>query len=84
MCFRVAARALLFENASPGQPVPVKRCLITITASTLLNPSASSETIHVFMCRDARAMYSCEAEHSHELSFPQGAHFTNGKRIYCK
>uniref|UniRef100_A0AAQ4NQY0 Rho GTPase-activating protein 42 n=1 Tax=Gasterosteus aculeatus aculeatus TaxID=481459 RepID=A0AAQ4NQY0_GASAC len=26
---------------------------------------------------DAKAMYSCEAEHSHELSFPQGAHFTN-------
>uniref|UniRef100_A0A7N6F772 Rho GTPase activating protein 42b n=1 Tax=Anabas testudineus TaxID=64144 RepID=A0A7N6F772_ANATE len=23
------------------------------------------------------AMYSCEAEHSHELSFPQGAHFSN-------
>lgn len=22
-------------------------------------------------------MYSCEAEHSHELSFPQGAHFSN-------
>ncbi|XP_021167793.2 rho GTPase-activating protein 42 isoform X1 [Fundulus heteroclitus] len=27
--------------------------------------------------RDAKAMYSCEAEHSHELSFPQGALFTN-------
>ncbi|XP_077467257.1 rho GTPase-activating protein 42 isoform X2 [Stigmatopora argus] len=27
--------------------------------------------------RDAQAVYSCEAEHSHELSFPQGAHFTN-------
>ncbi|XP_069390046.1 rho GTPase-activating protein 42 isoform X2 [Paralichthys olivaceus] len=27
--------------------------------------------------RDAKAMYSCEAEHSHELSFPQGAHFSN-------
>ncbi|XP_012987965.1 rho GTPase-activating protein 42 [Esox lucius] len=25
----------------------------------------------------ARALYSCEAEHSHELSFPQGALFTN-------
>uniref|UniRef100_A0A8C5AIX6 Rho GTPase activating protein 42a n=1 Tax=Gadus morhua TaxID=8049 RepID=A0A8C5AIX6_GADMO len=23
------------------------------------------------------ALYSCEAEHSHELSFPQGAHFSN-------
>lgn len=24
-------------------------------------------------------MYSCKAEHSHELSFPQGAIFSNGK-----
>nr|XP_057935475.1 rho GTPase-activating protein 42 isoform X2 [Doryrhamphus excisus] len=27
--------------------------------------------------RNAKAVYSCEAEHSHELSFPQGAHFSN-------
>uniref|UniRef100_A0A672MK64 Rho GTPase-activating protein 42 n=1 Tax=Sinocyclocheilus grahami TaxID=75366 RepID=A0A672MK64_SINGR len=27
--------------------------------------------------RDAKAIYSCEAEHSNELSFPQGAHFSN-------
>ncbi|KAM9318995.1 rho GTPase-activating protein 42 [Pholidichthys leucotaenia] len=47
----VAARALLFENASSPQPGPVGR--------------------------DARAVYSCEAEHSNELSFPQGAHFSN-------
>ncbi|KAM7412716.1 hypothetical protein PAMA_020206 [Pampus argenteus] len=47
----VAARALLFENASSPQSSPVGR--------------------------DAKAMYSCEAEHSHELSFPQGAHFSN-------
>ncbi|XP_056139243.1 rho GTPase-activating protein 42 isoform X4 [Lampris incognitus] len=47
----VAARALLFENASSQQ-------------------SAAGG-------RDAKAMYSCEAEHSHELSFPQGAHFSN-------
>uniref|UniRef100_A0A665W339 Rho GTPase-activating protein 42 n=1 Tax=Echeneis naucrates TaxID=173247 RepID=A0A665W339_ECHNA len=47
----VAARALLFENASSPQSGPVGR--------------------------DAKAMYSCEAEHSHELSFPQGAHFSN-------
>ncbi|XP_042270347.1 rho GTPase-activating protein 42 isoform X3 [Thunnus albacares] len=47
----VAARALLFENASSPQSAPVGR--------------------------DAKAMYSCEAEHSHELSFPQGAHFSN-------
>ncbi|XP_035479848.1 rho GTPase-activating protein 42 isoform X3 [Scophthalmus maximus] len=47
----VAARALLFENAS--------------------SPLAG------VVGRDAKAMYSCEAEHSHELSFPQGAHFSN-------
>ncbi|XP_061734423.1 rho GTPase-activating protein 42-like [Nerophis ophidion] len=27
--------------------------------------------------RDARAVYSCEADHDHELSFPQGAHLSN-------
>ncbi|NXW34121.1 RHG42 protein, partial [Phaetusa simplex] len=27
--------------------------------------------------RQAKAMYSCKAEHSHELSFPQGAIFSN-------
>uniref|UniRef100_A0A3B3ZNN2 Uncharacterized protein n=1 Tax=Periophthalmus magnuspinnatus TaxID=409849 RepID=A0A3B3ZNN2_9GOBI len=27
--------------------------------------------------QEAKALYSCEAEHSHELSFPQGALFTN-------
>lgn len=53
--------------------------------STQLIPSSSSETAHAFvdfycLYRDAKAMYSCEAEHSHELSFPQGAHFTNGKQ----
>uniref|UniRef100_A0AAQ5ZV40 Rho GTPase-activating protein 42 n=1 Tax=Amphiprion ocellaris TaxID=80972 RepID=A0AAQ5ZV40_AMPOC len=47
----VAARALLFENASSSQSAPAGR--------------------------DAKAMYSCEAEHSHELSFPQGALFSN-------
>ncbi|XP_018419049.1 PREDICTED: rho GTPase-activating protein 42 [Nanorana parkeri] len=30
--------------------------------------------------RQAKAMYSCKAEHSHELSFPQGALFTNVHR----
>jgi hypothetical protein len=27
-------------------------------------------------------MYSCKAEHSHELSFPQGAIFSNGEYSY--
>uniref|UniRef100_A0AAY4E7E1 Rho GTPase activating protein 42b n=1 Tax=Denticeps clupeoides TaxID=299321 RepID=A0AAY4E7E1_9TELE len=36
--------------------------------------------INFYFCptaRDAKAMYSCKAEHSHELSFPQGALFSN-------
>uniref|UniRef100_H3DNY8 Rho GTPase-activating protein 42 n=1 Tax=Tetraodon nigroviridis TaxID=99883 RepID=H3DNY8_TETNG len=71
ICFRVAARALLFEHTSIHPYF------------TLLIPFLSSETDHAFfvcfycLFRDAKAMYSCEAEHSHELSFPQGAHFTN-------
>ncbi|NXO40569.1 RHG42 protein, partial [Locustella ochotensis] len=32
---------------------------------------------HVSSGRQAKAMYSCKAEHSHELSFPQGAIFSN-------
>uniref|UniRef100_A0A671KNW2 Rho GTPase-activating protein 42 n=1 Tax=Sinocyclocheilus anshuiensis TaxID=1608454 RepID=A0A671KNW2_9TELE len=27
--------------------------------------------------QQAKALYSCQAEHSHELNFPQGAHFSN-------
>ncbi|XP_068570143.1 rho GTPase-activating protein 42 isoform X2 [Cebidichthys violaceus] len=44
-----------------------------VAARALLFETASSVPVG----RDAKAMYSCEAEHSHELSFPQGAHFTN-------
>ncbi|XP_026143706.1 rho GTPase-activating protein 42-like [Carassius auratus] len=47
----VAARALIFENASAVKTPPLGR--------------------------DAKAIYPCEAEHSNELSFPQGAHFSN-------
>uniref|UniRef100_A0A4W6D7G9 Rho GTPase activating protein 42a n=1 Tax=Lates calcarifer TaxID=8187 RepID=A0A4W6D7G9_LATCA len=32
---------------------------------------------HLERGREAKALYSCEAEHSHELSFPQGALFSN-------
>uniref|UniRef100_A0A3Q1JJB2 Rho GTPase activating protein 42b n=1 Tax=Anabas testudineus TaxID=64144 RepID=A0A3Q1JJB2_ANATE len=31
----------------------------------------------LFFLREAKALYSCEAEHNHELSFPQGALFSN-------
>uniref|UniRef100_A0A3Q2TRN1 Rho GTPase-activating protein 42 n=1 Tax=Fundulus heteroclitus TaxID=8078 RepID=A0A3Q2TRN1_FUNHE len=47
-----------------------------VAARALLfeNPSSSQSAP---IGRDAKAMYSCEAEHSNELSFPQGAHFSN-------
>ncbi|TNN68698.1 Rho GTPase-activating protein 42 [Liparis tanakae] len=48
-----------------------------VSARALLFEHASSSQ-SVPVGRDAKAMYSCEAEHSHELSFPQGAHFSNG------
>ncbi|XP_036440563.1 rho GTPase-activating protein 42 isoform X3 [Colossoma macropomum] len=48
-----------------------------VAARALLfeNPSPAAPASPVG--RDAKAMYSCEAEHSNELSFPQGAHFSN-------
>uniref|UniRef100_UPI0037E71FB8 rho GTPase-activating protein 42 n=1 Tax=Semicossyphus pulcher TaxID=241346 RepID=UPI0037E71FB8 len=39
--------------------------------------SVFSSALDICSGRDARALYSCEAEHSHELSFPQGALFSN-------
>uniref|UniRef100_A0A8D3D9N5 Rho GTPase activating protein 42a n=1 Tax=Scophthalmus maximus TaxID=52904 RepID=A0A8D3D9N5_SCOMX len=33
--------------------------------------------LYFLSLREAKALYSCEAEHSHELSFPQGAQFLN-------
>ncbi|XP_060929042.1 rho GTPase-activating protein 42 [Limanda limanda] len=46
-----------------------------VAARAMLFENNPSQSVPVG--RDAKAMYSCEAEHSHELSFPQGAHFTN-------
>ncbi|XP_029026722.1 rho GTPase-activating protein 42 isoform X2 [Betta splendens] len=47
-----------------------------VAARALLFESASAPQAGP-VGRDAKAMYSCEAEHSHEISFPQGAHFSN-------
>ncbi|XP_030007639.1 rho GTPase-activating protein 42 isoform X2 [Sphaeramia orbicularis] len=46
-----------------------------VAARALLFENVSTQSVPVG--RDAKAMYSCEAEHSHELSFPQGALFSN-------
>ncbi|XP_068935801.1 rho GTPase-activating protein 42 [Petaurus breviceps papuanus] len=51
----------------PGSVVAAKAQLFE-SAGSLKQVSAG---------RQAKAMYSCKAEHSHELSFPQGAVFSN-------
>uniref|UniRef100_A0AAR2LJM7 Rho GTPase-activating protein 42 n=1 Tax=Pygocentrus nattereri TaxID=42514 RepID=A0AAR2LJM7_PYGNA len=48
-----------------------------VAARALLFENPSSAATASPVGRDAKAMYSCEAEHSNELSFPQGAHFSN-------
>uniref|UniRef100_A0A4W6D7H5 Rho GTPase-activating protein 42 n=1 Tax=Lates calcarifer TaxID=8187 RepID=A0A4W6D7H5_LATCA len=42
-----------------------------------LSTSSSLTSLHISEGAEAKALYSCEAEHSHELSFPQGALFSN-------
>ncbi|XP_054448461.1 rho GTPase-activating protein 42 isoform X2 [Pteronotus mesoamericanus] len=51
----------------PGSIVAAKAQLFENVGS--VKPASSG--------RQAKAMYSCKAEHSHELSFPQGAMFSN-------
>ncbi|OXB54934.1 hypothetical protein ASZ78_013261 [Callipepla squamata] len=52
-------------------------CSCEVAARAQLFESAGSLK-QVSSGRQAKAMYSCKAEHSHELSFPQGAIFSNG------
>ncbi|XP_051953348.1 rho GTPase-activating protein 42-like isoform X2 [Xyrauchen texanus] len=68
----VLRRMLENNNSSngyqrPGSVVAARALLFENPSSLKANPIG----------RDAKAMYSCEAEHSNELSFPQGAHFSN-------
>ncbi|KAM8923254.1 rho GTPase-activating protein 42 isoform 3-T3 [Lycaon pictus] len=66
-------RRLRLDTASsngyqrPGSVVAAKAQLFENAGSLKLISSG----------RQAKAMYSCKAEHSHELSFPQGAIFSN-------
>uniref|UniRef100_A0A8D3BXX9 Rho GTPase activating protein 42 n=1 Tax=Scophthalmus maximus TaxID=52904 RepID=A0A8D3BXX9_SCOMX len=53
-------------SAAPS-PAPGRTQVVQMESQRMLSASPL----------DAKAMYSCEAEHSHELSFPQGAHFSN-------
>ncbi|XP_077723723.1 rho GTPase-activating protein 42 isoform X4 [Canis aureus] len=67
------SRRLRLDTASsngyqrPGSVVAAKAQLFENAGSLKLISSG----------RQAKAMYSCKAEHSHELSFPQGAIFSN-------
>uniref|UniRef100_A0A8C5D7A2 Rho GTPase-activating protein 42-like n=1 Tax=Gouania willdenowi TaxID=441366 RepID=A0A8C5D7A2_GOUWI len=52
------------------------------TSSSLTSLRSISVMFLFILLREAKALYSCEAEHSHELSFPQGALFSNGKKTH--
>ncbi|KAA0714686.1 Rho GTPase-activating protein 42 [Triplophysa tibetana] len=60
------------NNSSNGYQRPGS--VVAARALLFENPSGLNPPP---MGRDAKAIYSCEAEHSNELSFPKGAHFSN-------
>uniref|UniRef100_A0A2K6GAM8 Rho GTPase activating protein 42 n=1 Tax=Propithecus coquereli TaxID=379532 RepID=A0A2K6GAM8_PROCO len=79
-------------KASPNPELPPKMCarlrLDTASSNGYQRPgsvvAAKAQLFEnvgspkpVSSGRQAKAMYSCKAEHSHELSFPQGAIFSN-------
>uniref|UniRef100_A0A8C2X7A4 Rho GTPase activating protein 42a n=1 Tax=Cyclopterus lumpus TaxID=8103 RepID=A0A8C2X7A4_CYCLU len=57
----------LSQTSPPSSPAAEP----DLPSTAPVSPHAASS------CSDAKALYSCEAEHSHELSFPQGALFSN-------
>ncbi|XP_059382319.1 rho GTPase-activating protein 42-like [Carassius carassius] len=59
------------SSASNGYQRPGS--VVALRAAVFESPGISQTTTG----REAKALYSCQAEHSHELSFPQGAHFSN-------
>ncbi|KAK1788298.1 hypothetical protein P4O66_016737 [Electrophorus voltai] len=69
---KVTARCRLDSSASNGYQRP--NSLVVSRAALFENPVVSQPTP---AGREAKAMYSCQAEHSHELSFPKGALFYN-------
>ncbi|NXE51498.1 RHG42 protein, partial [Casuarius casuarius] len=79
-------------KASPNPDLPPKMCrrlrLDTASSNGYQRPGSvvaaraqlfesAGSLKQVSSGRQAKAMYSCKAEHSHELSFPQGAIFSN-------
>ncbi|XP_058884251.1 rho GTPase-activating protein 42 isoform X1 [Acipenser ruthenus] len=68
---KLTARRRLDTSASNGYQRPGS----VIAARAMMFENLNTKTTPVG--RQATAMYSCKAEHSHELSFPQGAIFSN-------
>uniref|UniRef100_A0A663EM15 Rho GTPase-activating protein 42 n=1 Tax=Aquila chrysaetos chrysaetos TaxID=223781 RepID=A0A663EM15_AQUCH len=68
-------------KAPPNPDLPPKMCrrlrLDTASIIKALWRFVFYYVLVFFSFRQAKAMYSCKAEHSHELSFPQGAIFSN-------
>ncbi|XP_077104449.1 rho GTPase-activating protein 42 isoform X3 [Siphateles boraxobius] len=62
------------DNSSATNGYQRPGSVVAARALLFENPSAGKPPP---LGRDAKAIYSCEAEHSNELSFPQGAHFSN-------
>uniref|UniRef100_A0AC11DCH4 Rho GTPase activating protein 42 n=1 Tax=Ovis aries TaxID=9940 RepID=A0AC11DCH4_SHEEP len=58
-------------KAAPNPDLPPKMCRRLRLDTTSSNGYQRPGSVQ------AKAMYSCKAEHSHELSFPQGALFSN-------
>ncbi|KAK6486396.1 rho GTPase-activating protein 42 isoform X1 [Huso huso] len=68
---KLTARRRLDTSASNGYQRPGS----VIAAKAMMFENLNTKSTPVG--RQATAMYSCKAEHSHELSFPQGAIFSN-------
>uniref|UniRef100_A0AAR2KDW0 Rho GTPase activating protein 42b n=1 Tax=Pygocentrus nattereri TaxID=42514 RepID=A0AAR2KDW0_PYGNA len=76
-CFyKLQNRSFAVDVTPACPPVSTVACINSIMQ--LVSPAVSPLT-HLFCCdyREAKAIYSCQAEHSHELSFPKGALFYN-------
>uniref|UniRef100_A0A3Q1KAL1 Rho GTPase activating protein 42b n=1 Tax=Anabas testudineus TaxID=64144 RepID=A0A3Q1KAL1_ANATE len=71
---RTAFRTASSSSSSSSSLFPYP--LSTASSLTSLHISEAF-CLLLFFLREAKALYSCEAEHNHELSFPQGALFSN-------
>uniref|UniRef100_A0AAQ4QLD3 Rho GTPase activating protein 42a n=1 Tax=Gasterosteus aculeatus aculeatus TaxID=481459 RepID=A0AAQ4QLD3_GASAC len=65
------------SELTPAQQTSSVSSSTSSLVSTERSLSAKGNLTAFLVIPDAKALYSCEAEHSHELSFPQGAMFSN-------